>query len=296
MKSENLISLARIANLVTSVAKGLERKEVSVAGRSVSYLEAGSGETLLFIHGFAGTNYMWRAWLQQLKTHYRVIAVTIPELEPTLNFAKAHYSFRTYSEWVNQFLKEINVEKCHVLAHCTGGGIAAFFASSYTEKVSSLTLFSPPNIGRLPPSTTTNTFEKARGLDLTDSGQLTKLISDSLYNAPSVPKLIIHQINKLIRNRQQDIDFMLQQLSDASRVLLRRLPLINAPTLLIGGLDDIFLSDSETLQFYQKQINGSQLELLEACGHFPFQEQKENSIRLVEKFIASVTVTNQIAS
>ena len=296
MKSENLISLARIANLVTSVAKGLERKEVSVAGRSVSYLEAGSGETLLFIHGFAGTNYMWRSWLQQLKTHYHVIAVTIPELEPTLDFAKAHYSFRTYSEWINQFLKEVNIEKCHLLAHCTGGCIAAFFASSYTEKVASLTLFSPPNIGQLAPSITLNTFEKAQELDLTDSEQLKKLVSDSFYNAPSIPMLMTNQLKKVIDSRQLDINFMLLQLSEASRILLRRLPLISAPTLLIGGCDDKFLSNAETLRYFQQQIDGSQLELLEHCGHFPFQEQKETSLNLFNDFITTITTTKQIAS
>ena len=225
MSSKNLISLANLANLVTSVAKGLERKEICVDGRSTNYIEAGCGETLLFIHGFGGTNHMWQSWLQQLKKQYRVIAVTIPELEPTLNFSKAHYSFRTYSEWINQFLEKIGVPQCHLLAHSTGACIAAFFASSYPEKASSITLFSPPNIGQHPGDETENTFDRVLRLDLTDSDQLKRLISDSFFNTPTIPRLILNQLIKIINSRQQEINFMLSQLSNASNVLLRRLPL-----------------------------------------------------------------------
>ncbi len=296
MPSKNLISLANLANLVTSVAKGLERKEICVDGRSTNYLEAGSGETLLFIHGFGGTNHMWRSWLQQLKTQYRVIAVTIPELEPTLNFSKAHYSFRTYSEWINKFLEKIGVQQCHLLAHSTGACIAAFFASSYPEKTASTTLFSPPNIGQLSKNEIENTFDRVLKLDLTDPNQLKKLISDSFFDTPTIPMLIINQLIKTIDSRQQDINFMLRQLSNASNVLLRRLPLINSPTLIIGGKCDHFLSDTETLQSFQHKINGSQLELLEDCSHFPFQEQTDISMALFENFIAKTLNENLVAS
>ncbi len=295
MPSKNLISLANLANLVTSVTKGLEHKEICIDGRNTNYLEAGSGETLLFIHGFGGTNHMWRSWLQQLKTRYRVIAVTIPELEPTLNFSKAHYSFRTYSEWINEFIEKIGVTQCHLLAHSTGACIAAFFASSYPEKTVSITLFSPPDIGQLTKGTTENTFEKARKLDLTNSDQLKKLISDSFFSTPKIPMLLLNQLTKIINSRQKDINFMLSQLSNASSVLLRRLPLINSPTLIIGGKSDIFLSNTETLKYLQHQINGSQLELLENCGHFPFQEQTNISMAIFENFIAT-TLNNNLAA
>ena len=296
MPSKNLISLATLANLVTSVAKGLERKEICVDGRNTNYLEAGNGETLLFIHGFGGTNHMWRSWLQQLKTQYRVIAVTIPELEPTLNFSKAHYSFRTYSEWVSRFLEEIGVPQCHLLAHSTGACITAFFASSYPEKTSSITLFSPPNIGQLPQKETENTFDKALKLDLTDSDQLKKLISDSFFDTPKIPMLILNQLTKIIDSHQLEINFMLSQLSSASNVLLRRLPLISSPTLIIGGKCDHFLSNPATLQYFQHKINGSQLELLEECSHFPFQEQTEISMIIFENFIRTTLDNNLVAS
>ncbi len=238
---------------------------------------------------------MWRSWLQQLKTRYRVIAVTIPELEPTLNFSKAHYSFRTYSEWINEFIEKIGVTQCHLLAHSTGACIAAFFASSYPEKTVSITLFSPPDIGQLTKGTTENTFEKARKLDLTNSDQLKKLISDSFFSTPKIPMLLLNQLTKIINSRQKDINFMLSQLSNASSVLLRRLPLINSPTLIIGGKSDIFLSNTETLKYLQHQINGSQLELLENCGHFPFQEQTNISMAIFENFIAT-TLNNNLAA
>lgn len=312
MAPKLLIDFAHLTNFITGLTNGIDHKQVELNGKQVSYLDAGDGETLLFIHGFGGANYMWRVWLQHLKPRYRVIAVTIPELEPTLNFTKAHYSFRTYSDWLHQFLDAIEVPQCHLLAHCTGACIAAFFASRYPERTQSLTMFSPPNIGRLnlhsnphasPHANSQldsqldqeyamNTFDEALAAGFTEPKQLENLLSSAYFNAPSIPALILNRLKKIIDVRQQDINFMLKQLSGASKILLHRLPLISAPTLLVGGADDRFLSDTETLRYFQSQIKESRLTLLDQCGHFSFQEQAERAIEQFEQFIESIIENN----
>ena len=52
--------------------------EITLHGRSLSYVQAGSGPVLLLIHGVAGTVENWRAVIGPLSRHYTVVAADLP--------------------------------------------------------------------------------------------------------------------------------------------------------------------------------------------------------------------------
>lgn len=45
-----------------------------INGLRTHYIEAGSGEPLVLLHGFPETSYAWRKVIPRLSTHFRVIA------------------------------------------------------------------------------------------------------------------------------------------------------------------------------------------------------------------------------
>src|SRR5579875_2517575 len=55
-----------------------EPQEISLHGRSVSYVQAGSGPVLLLIHGVAGTLENWRAVIEPLAQEHTVVASDLP--------------------------------------------------------------------------------------------------------------------------------------------------------------------------------------------------------------------------
>ena len=56
----------------------IEPGEITLHGRSQSYVQAGSGPVLLLIHGVAGTLENWRAVIGPLARHYTVVAPDLP--------------------------------------------------------------------------------------------------------------------------------------------------------------------------------------------------------------------------
>jgi pimeloyl-ACP methyl ester carboxylesterase len=74
-------------------------------GERVAYREAGAGETLLLIHGMAGSSATWRAVLPQLSTKYRVVA---PDLFGHGESAKPRgdYSLGAFAAWLRDLLDE----------------------------------------------------------------------------------------------------------------------------------------------------------------------------------------------
>lgn len=286
MSSKNLSDFARITDFSTGLIAGLKYKSLLLKGEKVEYLEAGKGDTIVFIHGFAGINAQWRYWLSYFKRNYRVIAVTIPDLSPTLQFNRSHYSFRNYSQWLEKFLVAANVDTCHVVSHCTGSCIAAFYASIYPEKVSSLTLMSTPEIRASNGRDIINTFDRADLVNNLDAAALDSMIRKSFAKPPKIPKLILNRVSSIVAARSDRVKFLLSELSRSSAILLKRFSLIDVPTLLIGGEDDKYFSSVDAFQFYHQLIPNSELALLSRCGHFPLYEQQEKCVALVEKLMA----------
>ena len=55
----------------------IEPGEITLHGRSLSYVQAGSGPVLLLIHGVAGTVENWRAVIGPLSRNYTVVAADL---------------------------------------------------------------------------------------------------------------------------------------------------------------------------------------------------------------------------
>jgi pimeloyl-ACP methyl ester carboxylesterase len=56
----------------------IEPRMITLHGRQLSYVQAGSGPVLLLIHGMAGTLENWRAVIEPLARQYTVVAPDLP--------------------------------------------------------------------------------------------------------------------------------------------------------------------------------------------------------------------------
>jgi hypothetical protein len=59
-----------------------KRRTVELHGRSVSFIEAGSGPVLLLVHGMAGTCANWESVIEPLAIDRTVIPLTSPATVP----------------------------------------------------------------------------------------------------------------------------------------------------------------------------------------------------------------------
>ena len=107
-----------------------DMKFLELHGDRVAYRDVGEGaETLLLIHGMAGSSETWRAVIPQLSRNYRVVA---PDLLGHGQSAKPRgdYSLGAFAVWLRDLLDELGVSHATIVGQSLGGGVAMQFVYS----------------------------------------------------------------------------------------------------------------------------------------------------------------------
>jgi pimeloyl-ACP methyl ester carboxylesterase len=117
------------------------RQKVRELGdRFVSYIDEGTGEPVVLLHGIPTWGYLWEDTIRVLTKDNRVIA---PDL---LGFGYSDKrdcfdrSIAAQTRRIAEFLDALEIESAHLVAHDIGGGVALRLATLHSERVRSLCL------------------------------------------------------------------------------------------------------------------------------------------------------------
>jgi pimeloyl-ACP methyl ester carboxylesterase len=119
---------------------------VSLHGRAVSYVQAGSGPVLLLIHGMAGTHETWQSVIEPLAQRHTVIAPDLPghgASEP----GGGDYSLGALAAGLRDLLIKLGHDRATLVGHSLGGGIAMQFAYQFPEICERLALVASGGLG-----------------------------------------------------------------------------------------------------------------------------------------------------
>jgi pimeloyl-ACP methyl ester carboxylesterase len=115
---------------------------VDVAGQSVNVIDIGQGEeTIVFIHGLAGS---WVNWLENIPAfsdRYRVIAMDLPGFGSS-PMPGEKISIPGYGRFVDALLDRLGVGAAVVVGNSMGGFIGAEIAIQFPPRVERLVLIS----------------------------------------------------------------------------------------------------------------------------------------------------------
>lgn len=108
----------------------------------VFYREAGdpASPTLLMLHGFAGSSFMFRDLITQLADHYHLIA---PDL-PAFGFTEAPergeyaYTFDQLAETIDQFTQELDLNTYALMVHDYGAPVGWRLALAHPQRVTAI--------------------------------------------------------------------------------------------------------------------------------------------------------------
>ena len=122
----------------------LQNRAIHVGARTVEFLEAGSGPTVLLIHGWALTHNAYGGVIAKLaKAGMHVVAPALPGCGGSSALPSNETSFVGYAKWLNNFVNELELAKpASVIGHSFGGGVAIQYAHDFTDDVSRLVLVS----------------------------------------------------------------------------------------------------------------------------------------------------------
>lgn len=115
------------------------------------YEEAGSGETVIFVHGSQADYRFHLPQVDALKENYRIVTYSRRYNYPNENDYDPDSGFSVFSEAedLNTLIHHLGGKPVHLAGHSYGGLISMAFAVQYPEKVNRLILAEPPAV-RLP--------------------------------------------------------------------------------------------------------------------------------------------------
>jgi 2-hydroxy-6-oxonona-2,4-dienedioate hydrolase len=261
---------------------GVADKFVTIYGAKIHYLESGSGPAVILLHGLGGDVSNWLPTIGPLSQKYRVI---VPD---QIGFGRSdkpmiNYRVGTLVDFLDALYKELKIERASLVGNSLGGWTAAAFALAHPEKVDRLALvdaagfaltgdINPRALNGLSPST----LEGAR-----------QLLSQIFYNKQMFGTDAAAG-SMLTRRMMAGDGYTIQRFIDSivngEDVLDKTVSAIKQPTLIIWGREDL-LTPLALGERFKKEISGSELLIIEKCGHVPQLEKPAEFNAALMKFL-----------
>ncbi len=119
-------------------------RHVSIGPHRLRVVEAGEGEPVLLIHGFADSAYTWHRNLRALMTAgFRVIAYDHPGLGGSALPPSVRFGVDALTELAVGVLDALEIEQTHVIGHSMGGGIGLYLAVHHPRRLLRVVLVAP---------------------------------------------------------------------------------------------------------------------------------------------------------
>ena len=117
---------------------------------STHYLEAGSGDPVLLLHGSGPGVSAWANWqhtIPGLSREFRVVAPDIVGYGATSRPDDVVYSLATWTDHVVGFLDQLSLEKVSLVGNSLGGRMSLDLAERYPDRVERMVLMGSPGVG-----------------------------------------------------------------------------------------------------------------------------------------------------
>jgi pimeloyl-ACP methyl ester carboxylesterase len=140
-------SLARPMRTDKHATMTIPVRELTIHGHTVCYRMAGSGPTLVLLHGITQSSSTWEELIPPLAEHFTVIA---PDFLGHGQSSKppGEYSVGSYASSVRDLLTVLGHLRATVVGHSLGGGVAMQFSYQFPEMCERLVLVSSGGLGR----------------------------------------------------------------------------------------------------------------------------------------------------
>ncbi|MEO8544000.1 MAG: alpha/beta hydrolase [Burkholderiaceae bacterium] len=265
-----------------SGVRPIQRRFVTINGVELAMLEAGSGPSIVLVHGSVTTSELFRETLAHFSDRYHLVAV---DLRGYGHSQKPGFSYtmKQFSDDLLGVIEAMQLQKTVLLGVSMGGFVAQRFALDYPERLAGLVLCA------------TSDGELAAGLiDEGDVAESVKRVGWRAFSQAMItgafppatnPSLVQPLIAQIDTWNEQVIVGVTQSIKQFStRDQLHR---INVPTLLMAGGEDQQLPVSFS-QRMAAEIQNSQLEVFDGVGHFMMIEDPARFHSILETFLAKI--------
>lgn len=271
----------------------------TIHGYRRAYRVAGSGPAILLIHGIGDNSTTWETVQSKLAQRFTVIA---PDLlgHGKSDKPRADYSVAAYANGMRDLLSVLDIDRVTVIGHSLGGGVAMQFAYQFPQLVDRLILVGAGGVTKdvnialrfasLPMGS--EALALLRLPFVLPALQVVGRIAGGAFGSTGLGRdlpQVLRILNDLpeptassafARTLRAVVDWRGQVVTMLDRCYLTQ----SVPVQLIWGSCDAVIPVSHA-RMAHAAMPGSQLEIFDGSGHFPFHDDPERFVQVVERFI-----------
>lgn len=265
------------------------RKTADMGGYNLHYIDMGSGDPVVMVHGFADSSYGWHANAAALRdAGHRLIMVDQPGLGRSGIPPESYvYSVENQAKAVISLTEKLGLKQFCIVGHSMGGGIALYIALNYPDRIRKAVVIDPvcykaPDIQILSLPGMEYLTSKYGGRWSVRMG-----LEDAYYDSGKVNDAMIDEYARPITKPgywKALISLEKQYFSPAFTEMAESYRYVSKPVLIVWGKNDTWLPVAQGERL-SKEINDSRLAVIDRCGHNPHQECSDEVNPLLVKFL-----------
>jgi len=254
--------------------------------KQINYHISGSGNTLVFLHGFTESLEIWKDFSRELETTNTILTIDLPGHGQSEALENSH-NMEEVALIVKSVLDFNAISQCVMIGHSMGGYVALAFAEAYPEYLKGLCLFHSSALG--------DTAEIKQNRDKTIEivkknkfGYLNAFIPDLF--APENRNTYQEEIKTLIKNSEfMTADGIIKSIIGMKdrKTRVEVLKNIKMPVLFIAGKKDSRVPLDKINQQIILPQHAESL-ILENVGHMGYIEAKEQTMKTILFFAKKI--------
>jgi triacylglycerol lipase len=198
-----------------------------------------------------------------------------------------NYRVQTLVDFLDSFCRKLEITKATVVGNSLGGWAAMAFALEHPEKVSRLVLVDSAGYSFAKEGRTVSRDLMLR-LNASSIDDAKSVLSMILANKQMITEGLAEQFlaQHLARNDGYTINAFIDSILRGEDFVDGKLGAIKVPTLIVWGREDL-LVPLNSGNMLAHDIGGSELVVLDRCGHVPMLECAQPFNAAVLKFLAA---------
>lgn len=269
-------------------------KFIRLMGAEVHYVEEGSGDTIVMIHGFASSLHTWDRVAHELAREHRVIRLDLPPFGVTgplrsTSGAIETMNLPTYRRFIDTFMDALGIGRATLIGNSLGGLISWDYAARHRGAVDRLVLIDAAGFPmRLP--IYIGLFNSALVRMSAPWWLPEAIVKSAVRNVYGDPrKLDAVTLRRYVEffqgeGTREAIGKMVPTL-DFADLDTDILATLDVPSLVLWGAKDRWIPPAHAAEF-ARRIPGAQSVMYAGLGHIPMEEAPEQVLADLRTFLA----------
>ena len=266
-------------------------KTIEVGETRLAYIEQGSGEALVFVHGAVSDFRSWTEQLDAFSARYRAISYSRRAHYPNAPTGASPYTRAQHAADLIGFLRALKLEKAHLVGHSYGAAVALLAALGESALVGSLILAEPSPFPELfsEPADAALLAEQKAGFDkarrLAENGERAASVREFLHTVIGIDAffLLPEERRAVVLENAATLSPMLKNYYEPS-LKREQLKKLKVPTLFITGEISPLIARL-SCKALDRHLPNSRIAVLKSASHGLQMENPHGFHALVGDFL-----------